>query len=194
MTFRRLLRRALIILFTLICSAALMAGYIALRGKLALSRLASSSASLKSEYVPLRFMLLSRSDATVSARFFLYDADGREIASFERSWNGSELDVETLLVPVGGRGLAFPVRVFADSSSPRGGTELFGYYDRRGFPAVVDSAALDERTRGAIAAVFLSVKIFGAPVRDLRRLRYAEVGAVYALTVRFPGGISLERN
>ena len=194
MTVRRFLRRAFLFLFTLLCAAAFMAGFMAIDGRLARSRLEARPGILKAEYVPLRFMLLSRSDTSVSARIFLYDADGREIASFERSWNGSELHVETVLVPVAGGGLAFPVRISAGASSPRGGTDLTGYYDRRGFPAVADSLLLDDKNRRAIAAVFRGVKLFGGPVRDVRRLRGAEVGAVYALAVRFPGGVSLERN
>jgi hypothetical protein len=194
MTVRPFLRLVAILVASILCVAGGMAGFVALSGKLALSRLEARSGILKAEYVPLRFMLLSRSDATVSARIFLYDADGGEIASFERSWNGSELDFETVLVPVAGRGLAFPVRISADSSSPRGGTDLTGYYDKRGFPAVSGSVLLDDAARGAVSAVFRSVKLFGGPVRDVRRLRGAEIGVVYALAVRFPGGVSLERN
>jgi hypothetical protein len=187
MIFRRFIRRAFILIGTLGCAAAVLVGYVAVRGAVAFSRLEARPEVPKEEYTPLRFMLLSRSPTTVSARFSLFDGDGREIASFERSWNGSDLEVETVVVPMGSRSLAFPARVFAASGSPRSGTDLFVYYDRGGFPGVFDSLVMDDRTRKEIAAVFLGVKLFGGPVRDIRHLRDAEIGASYALSVRADG-------
>jgi hypothetical protein len=193
MTFRRFLRRLALLLLSLVCAAGLVAGFVSVRGRIALHRLESVPGALKREYRPLRFMLLSRSDASVSARFFLYDADGREIAAFERSWNGYELDVDTALVPGESGGLAFPVRVFAVPAGPRRGTSLFWYYERDGVPGVADFPALDDSSRGNLSAVHLWVKLFGGPQRDRRRLRDTEIGVLYSLVVRFPGGVSVER-
>lgn len=170
--------------------------------------------SVKAVTVPLRFMVLSRSDSSISARFRFYDADGRDVASFERAWNGSELAVDSLLVPVGGRYLAFPVRVFTDAVAPRRGTELFPYYDRDGFPAIYDSETLDNATRAALADLFSKLKtaenlyrgaaegtlekplrkIFGNAVHDLQRFRRFEVGTVYSLVVHSDGGIEILRD
>jgi hypothetical protein len=123
-----------------------------------IARLEDRIELLKSETVPLRFMVLSRSDETVSARFRFYDADGVEIASFERSWNGSELSIDSVIVPVGERALVFPSRVFTDAVPPKRGTELFGYYDRGGFPAIFNSSALDKTARSALGELFGRVR------------------------------------
>jgi hypothetical protein len=112
-----------------------VAGFVSVRGRIALHRLESVPGALKREYRPLRFMLLSRSDASVSARFFLYDADGREIAAFERSWNGYELDVDTALVPGESGGLAFPVRVSRCPPDPAGARLSFGTTNGTACPA-----------------------------------------------------------
>ncbi len=172
---------------------------------------------LKAESVPLRFMVLSRSDTSVSARFRFYDAEGVEISSFERSWNGSELSIDSVVVPVGERALVFPSRVFTDAVAPKRGTDLFGYYDRDGFPAIFHSSALDRGARSALSELFSRIRssergddpaagngrpwagdrllkgAFGNAVHDLKRFRTFEVGAVYALVARTDGGIEIIR-
>lgn len=114
---------------------------------------------IKESTIPLRFMILSRSDTDISARFRFYNADGREIASFERAWSGYELAIDSLIVPVAGKQLLFPVRVFTDAIAPGKGTELFMYYDRDGFPAIFDSQSLDREARAALSQLFSRVKL-----------------------------------
>jgi hypothetical protein len=208
----------------LVLAALLAAIFVIARQKSALARLEDRAELLDGQSVPLRFTILSRSAETVSARFSFYDAEGTEIAAFERSWKGSELSVEFLAVPVAGRTLAFPARVFAAPSIPRIGTELFTYYDRAGFPAVFDSPALDAKARQALADLFALLRswdrlrgdgdesggnraegadgartakalsgIFSDAYRDVRSLRDAEVGAVYALLSRPFDGLELVR-
>ena len=208
----------------LVFSAALLAvvlvgllAFTVLHRRSVIARLEDRIDLLKTQFVPLRFMVLSRSDAAVSARFRFYDADGNEISSFERSWNGSELSIDSLVVPVGARALVFPSRVFTDLVPPRRGTELFAYYDRDGFPAIFQSAALDRTARSALTDLFGRVRsaergdgggvedrpvsradrllrgAFGSAVHDLKRLRSFEVGAVYALVARTDGGIEIIR-
>ena len=208
------------LLVSAVLLAVVLAGLLAftvLHRRSIIARLEDRIDLLKAEFVPLRFMVLSRSDAAVSARFRFYDADGAEISSFERSWNGSELSIDSLVVPVGERALVFPSRVFTDLVPPRRGTELFAYYDRGGFPAIFQSAALDRTARSALTDLFgpgrsaprgaettaaggaasrtdrLLKAAFGSAVHDLKRLRSFEVGAVYALVARTDGGIEIIR-
>lgn len=208
---RRVLRISLAAAAALLVLGFLAVGVVVARQRFLISRLEDRIGQLKAETVPLRFMVLSRSDQAVSARFRFYDADGREIAVFERSWNGSELFIDSIVVPVGGRNLVFPSRVFTETTAPRRGTELFGYYDRDGFPAIFDSASLDGRLRSSLSVLFSRVKrsegaegeaggesaalpgSWGNAVHELRRFREFEVGAVYSLTARSTGGIEIIR-
>ena len=204
---RRVLRISLAAAAALLVLGFLAVGVVVARQRFLISRLEDRIGQLKAETVPLRFMVLSRSDQAVSARFRFYDADGREIAAFERSWNGSELFIDSIVVPVGGRTLVFPSRVFTETTAPRRGTELFGYYDRDGFPAIFDSASLDGRLRSSLSVLFSRVKrsegpesegaalpgSWGNAVHELRRFREFEVGAVYSLTARSTGGIEIIR-
>lgn len=187
MTFRFLLRRALLLLLAAAVALVLAASCVAARGRLAAALLSARPA------VPLRFTVLSRGDRTISARFFLYDAEDREIAAFERSWNGSELNFESVVVPVSRGKLVFPSRVFADSAAPRIGTGLFPYYDRSGEPAIFHSAGSGERERRAYRGLFAQVKLFGGQSGAPARLRDPEVGPVYALRAGADGTVEIVR-
>ncbi|HCM28011.1 MAG: hypothetical protein A2Z99_17070 [Treponema sp. GWB1_62_6] len=211
-----------VLVAVLLVAAALgVAVYVLARQKSAIARLEDRIDMLEGAAAPLRFTILSRGGETVSARFAFYDAAGTEIAAFERSWKGGELSIECLVVPVAGRTLVFPSRVFADSAVPRIGTELFNYYDRAGFPAVFDSPALDGKAREALSDLFGLLRawdrskgegsepgqgaeadarrrtakvldgVFAGAYRDVRSLRTAEVGAVYTLLSR--SGVEIVR-
>lgn len=210
----RLLKTLAALAVLLLLAAVVALGMFLTKQRSIISSLEGRIGAVKATTVPLRFMVLSRSDSSISARFRFYDADGRDVASFERAWNGSELAVDSLLVPVGGRYLAFPVRVFTDAVAPRRGTELFPYYDRDGFPAIYDSETLDDATRAALADLFSKLKtaeglyrgdaegalekplrnLFGNAVHDLQRFRRFEVGTVYSLVVHSDGGIEILRD
>lgn len=209
----RILRTIVAVAASILVVGALAVGALVARQRFLIVKLEDRVALLKAETIPLRFMVLSRSDQSVSARFRFYDADGNEIAAFERSWNGSELFIDSIVVPVGGRFLVFPSRVFTEAMAPRSGTGLFDYYDHDGFPAIFDSAGLDGRLRSSLSVLFSRVKrsegaateaggggepvaipgSWGNAVHDLRRFREFEVGAVYSLTARSTGGIEIIR-
>jgi hypothetical protein len=210
----KLLRRILAICLILVLLAAAGAGLLLYRQRAVIQTLEERIDAVTAQTIPVRFMVLSRSDADVSARFRFYDADGREIASFERSWKGSELAIDSLIVPLGKRALVFPVRVFTDAVAPAKGTELFPYYDKAGVPAILDSPGLDDHTRAALRDLFTRVKAaegrsadgadghepgtsirgyFGNAVHDLKRFNRFEIGAVYALVAHADGGVEIIR-
>jgi hypothetical protein len=166
--------------------------------------------------IPLRFTVLSRSDTSISGKFRFYNAEGREIASFERSWNGSELFIESLAIPLGERVFVFPCRVFTDAPTSKKGTSLFPYYDQDGFPAIFDSQAMSPPARQAVSTLFfrtrLSDALFGrnyaariipamdSPVfspygriqRRVHRSRELQTGVVYALRAYSDGTTEVE--
>jgi len=161
--------------------------------------------------IPLRFMLMIRSDTEIAARFRFYTPQGKEIASFERSWRGSELVIDSLVVPVGKQHFVFPFRVFTDQIAPRSGTLLFQYYDYEGFPGIFESPTLSAESRRLLTVLFQRLKvsegllgtsrdgdlsqrfskIFGNAVHDIRQLRPFEVGVVYALVAHADGALEI---
>jgi len=176
-----------------------------------IKNLEASIETLKITTVPLRFMVLSRSDTELSARFKFYNADGKEIASFERSWNGSELYIDSLVVPLKTGALVFPVRAFTNAVAPRGGTNLMYYYDFNDMPGIYDSVHIDEQKRLLFKELFVKLKTaeglygsktttnsgdkilnyFGNAVHDIKQLRQFEIGTVYSLVVHTDGGIEI---
>ncbi len=166
-----------------------------------IGRLEERIAEVKTATVPLRFMLLSRGDEGISARFRFYDADDNEISVFERSWQGKELNIDCLVLPFGSRTFVFPISVYTELLPPSKGTELSPYYVRRGMPLIYESSALSARERKIIKKIFKGVqnekhrsrKHWGTAVHDIQSLSVFEVGAIYSLVVRPTGGIELIR-
>lgn len=191
--------------------AAIGAGFFLQQQQKIIRSLEASLEELKMTTVPLRFMVLSRSNTEISARFKFYNADNREIASFERSWKGSELYIDSLVVPLKKGALVFPVRVFTDAVAPRGGTILLNYYDFDGMPGIYESASQDGQKRLMLKELFTKLKAseglygtnttgnpgsrllnyFGNAVHDIKQLRQFEIGTVYSLVIHSDGGIEI---
>lgn len=201
---------SLLVVLSLI-ALAVAAGIFLQKQQQIIKNLEASIEALKITTVPLRFMVLSRSDTELSARFKFYNADGKEIASFERSWNGSELYIDSLVVPLKTGALVFPVRAFTNAVAPRGGTNLMYYYDFNDMPGIYDSVHIDEQKRLLFKELFVKLKTaeglygsktatnpggkllnyFGNAVHDIKQLRQFEIGTVYSLVVHTDGGIEI---
>ena len=201
---------SLLVVLSLI-ALAVAAGIFLQKQQQIIKNLEASIETLKITTVPLRFMVLSRSDTELSARFKFYNADGKEIASFERSWNGSELYIDSLVVPLKTGALVFPVRAFTNAVAPRGGTNLMYYYDFNDMPGIYDSVHIDEQKRLLFKELFVKLKTaeglygsktttnsgdkilnyFGNAVHDIKQLRQFEIGTVYSLVVHTDGGIEI---
>jgi len=206
-----IIRTIMALLLLFLITFAVLAGLFLQRQQRIIQNLEASIESLKITTVPLRFMVLSRSDTELSARFKFYNADGREIASFERSWNGSELYIDSLVVPLKTGALVFPVRAFTNAVAPRGGTNLMYYYDVNDMPGIYDSVNMDESKLQLLRNLFVQLKnaeglygsksgettggnilnYFGNAVHDIKQLRQFEVGTVYSLVVHTDGAIEI---
>ncbi len=206
-----MIKTILALLLLCLIGFAIVAGLFLQRQQKIIQDLEASIETLKTTTVPLRFMVLSRSDTEISARFRFYNADGKEIASFERSWNGSELYIDSLVVPLKTGALVFPVRAFTNAVAPRGGTNLVSYYDIDDMPGIYDSANLDTKKRQLFKELFIKLKTaegfygtrtatnsgnklltyFGNAVHDIKQLRQFEIGTVYSLVVHTDGGIEI---
>ena len=172
------------------------------------------SSRLRSESVPLKFMILSREGGEIKARLRFYDLSGREVAVMEKSWPGSQLYVDMLLVPIRSEKgaekadswLAFPYRVFTDTVSAASGTLLFDTYDGAGFPEILRGAAWGSRDEATIKAVFSSARksasaglpasdavkgSYGSAVHEIPKMSRFEPGLVYKVVCRVKGGVEI---
>jgi hypothetical protein len=172
------------------------------------------SERLRSETVPLKFMILSRSEGAIKAKVKLYDLAGREVAAVEKSWPGSRLYVDILLIPVRGEKeakgadswLAFPYRIFTDELAAASGSLLFEAYDEGGFPEVLKGTAWSAKEEAAIRTSFARAQrlakgnlpatdavkgAFGSAVHEAVGLSSFEEGVVYKVLCRVKGGVEI---
>ena len=178
--------------------------------------LESVSTRLRSETVPVKFMVLSREGGEIKARLRLYDLALREIAVVEKSWPGSELYIDMLLIPVRsgvtGRDekpdswLAFPYRIFTNEIPAASGTLLFETYDSGGFPEVMRGIEWSAKEKSVIASAFAGARkkaaaglpatdaakgAYGSAVHEVSKLSRFESGIVYKVVCRVKGGVEI---
>jgi hypothetical protein len=170
------------------------------------------STRLRSETVPLRFMVLSREGGEIRSRIRLYDLRGGEIAVLEKSLPGAELYVDMLLVPLrSGEGkadswIAFPYRIFTDKLAAASGLLLFDAYDSGGFPEVLRGVQWSAKEEAVLKAAFASARksaaaglpatgaakgAFGSAVHEVSSLSKFESGIVYKVVCRIKGGTEI---
>lgn len=172
------------------------------------------SARLRAETVPVKFMILSREGGEIKARLRLYDLSRREVAVVEKSWPGSALYIDMLLVPVRGQAgseaadswLAFPYRVFTDEVSAASGSLLFESYDSGGFPEVLRGIEWSAAEKSAITAAFAAARkksaaglpatdavkgAFGSAAHEVSGLSRFDLGVVYKVVCRVKGGVEI---
>jgi hypothetical protein len=173
------------------------------------------SARLSSETVPVKFMILSRDEGQLKAKLKLYDLSGREIAAIEKSWEGSTLYVDMLMLPFSSESagaekadswLALPYRVFTDKVGAAAGTLLFDSYDSQGFPEVLRGVEWKAKEAKAIREAFAKARRlaakglpasdsvqggYGSAVHEVAKLTAFEPDIVYRVLCRVKGGVEI---
>ncbi|MCR5607376.1 MAG: hypothetical protein K6F69_11250 [Treponema sp.] len=87
-------------------------------------------------YSIMKFIVYGTSRNSVSARFWIYDNYGREIAVIDRSWNGESLNIDFVSAEFRDKKVLFPFRIYPHryrSTIPvlihyKSGTHLYPYY------------------------------------------------------------------
>ncbi len=166
---------------------------------------------LKSEIVPIRFKILDRSNDTiyVSLKFydldrnvvFYYDDEGQRQEFVRIRMPGKEIAFDFIVIPVGGRYVAFPYKIFTDAIAPKDGIILFPYYDRDNFPQIYYSENSTPSFNAGMKTLFMKIKrgdiqdlkgAFGSVVQDVAGVKQFEVGRVYRIVVHpAKGGIEI---
>ena len=204
----------IIIILSFAIGGYLMVGDAAKLQRIQIAYLEGLQTRLRSETVPLKFMVESREGGVIKAKIKFYDLSGREISSFEKSWPGGELYIDMLLFPVRGDKatgaadsyLAFPYRVFTDTVSAASGSLLFDSYDSGGFPEIFAGISWSAKEEKAIKSVFASARMkaaaglpaageikgsFGSAVHEASKLSRLEEGIVYKVVCRVKGGVEI---
>lgn len=101
---------------------------------------------MNSQYEPVRFILHSYADNSITARFWFYDMTGKEIGSYERSWPGYALSLEIRHFTCSSASFSIPVRLINMSSFGEltsRGTDISRYFFTKGIPAFISPAVAD---------------------------------------------------
>ncbi len=101
---------------------------------------------------------LGRNTESVSAKISFYSPKGELINSYERSWQGWELEFECIVLEMSSNLLVFPHRVFSDETKYGTGVWLFDYYSKDSFPAIYDYRLFSEEEHSAVKRLFQMVK------------------------------------
>ncbi len=101
---------------------------------------------------------LGQNPESVSANISFFTPSNYLISSYERSWQGWELKIECIVLPLKKGVLVFPHRIYSNRTKFGTGVILFQYYNKKGFPAIYDYGFLSSEEKKAIKTLFKLVK------------------------------------
>ena len=91
---------------------------------------------------------------TVSAVISFFTPRGDLINSYERAWQGWELNLECIVFTFESGSIVFPYRLFSNESKYGTGVKLFDYYNLKGYPAIYDYSFFSKEERELIKGLY----------------------------------------
>lgn len=91
---------------------------------------------------------------TVSAVISFFTPRGELINSYERAWQGWELNLECIVFTFESGSIVFPYRLFSNESKYGTGVKLFDYYNLKGYPAIYDYSFFSKEERELIKGLY----------------------------------------
>lgn len=91
---------------------------------------------------------------TVSAVISFFTPSGNLINSYERAWQGWELNLECIVFTFESGSIVFPYRLFSNESKYGTGVKLFDYYNRDGSPAIYDYSFFSKEEKELIKSLY----------------------------------------
>ncbi|MGI5173647.1 hypothetical protein H0R92_08610 [Treponema sp. OMZ 840] len=158
-----------------------------------------------SQTVLMRFSLYGSGSDTVSAVFYLYNSENKELAAVERSWKGASLAIDFVGARFSGKTVYFPRFIYGYFSelfpvrSSRKGTRLSRYYMQNKNCLLYDFKGYEKdffrlaRYALRLDMFGLSQRISGALYNTHRTLSLAacEPGKTYIIKTDSNGGLEV---
>ena len=91
---------------------------------------------------------------TVSAVISFFTPRGDLINSYERAWQGWELNLECIVFTFESGSIVFPYRLFSNESKYGTGVKLFDYYNLNDYPAIYDYSFFSKEERELIKGLY----------------------------------------
>ena len=99
-------------------------------------------------FVPAKFVIYGSGYNTVSARVWLYDRNGAEIAVIERSWNGEKLFLEFDTAEFQQKIIPYPSHLYTEDSY-KNGVRLDRYYNEKGLCRLYSDVGEPDKVKNA---------------------------------------------
>jgi hypothetical protein len=190
------------IIILAIIGAALFFGYSTCieNQKEKIKKLEEKIALLKEEHIPMRFKISEKTADSIQLVVKFYNADNKEINKLETKIAGQELSFDFDVVPVNGKYVAFPSKLFSNVIAAADGIKLYSFYDKDGFPQVFESDSLDNDLKMGLQDLFQQIKTgqtdsinqhFGNMVHDIKDIKSFMPDMVYSIVVHTKGGIEI---
>jgi len=169
-----------------------------------IAKLQAKIDQLKSETVPMKFVILERSNGNIKFIVKFLNTKGENIAKDTMMLKGSELSFDFYSIPISSdHFIAFPYKIFTDEIAPKDGILLFDYYDNNNFPEIYKDDKMDKDVKEGLTVLFGLLKQgreteiegnFGNMVHDLKNIRQFRTDEVYKIVSRTKGGIEVMRD
>lgn len=166
-----------------------------------IAKLEEKIEQIKSETVPLKFIILERDSNTIRFVIKFIDVAGNTISKDTLKLEGSELSLDFYSVPLNDDYyIAFPYKVFTDVIAPDDGILLYDYYNVNGFPQIYANDEYDDDVREGLQQLFELILAgheteiegqFGNMVHDLKHIQQFRTNEVYKVVSRTKGGIEV---
>ena len=99
-------------------------------------------------FIPAKFVIYGSGYNTVSARVWLYDRNGAEIAVIERSWNGEKLFLEFDTAEFQQKIIPYPSHLYTEDSY-KNGVRLDRYYNEKGLCRLYSDIGEPDKVKNA---------------------------------------------
>jgi len=165
-----------------------------------IKKLEEKIALLKEEHIPMRFKISEKTADSIQLVVKFYNADNKELNKLETRIAGQELSFDFDVVPVNGKYVAFPSKLFSNVIAAADGIKLYSFYDKDGFPQVFESDSLDNDLKLGLQDLFQQIKTgqtdsinqhFGNMVHDIKDIKSFMPDMVYSIVCRTKGGIEI---
>jgi hypothetical protein len=194
------MKKVLIVLLLLVATAVAVFFILTSGQEKELVRLEESVEFLKTEAIPIRFKITSRTESSLTVMIKFYNADNEDLNSIEKTLKGKELSFDFITIKGGDRYLSFPYKVFTDEIPAIQGESLVSYYDVNGVPGIFFYDGIHEDLLHNLKALFRHVKngtvqdlkqYFGSLVHDIEKVNSFKQGVVYRIVTHVKGGIEV---
>ncbi len=114
---------------------------------------------LNPEYVPMRFKILENKNSLIRVAVKFFDSQGNVIHRIEEQLYGNKLKFSFIELKVNEKSLILPYKIFSDKTEQEAGRFLPDFYQKNGFPEILNSKNVDADLHQLLTTVLTKVSL-----------------------------------